>query len=82
MYKDQLTISKDNIRKMKKNLPAGKTFCEALEENITVDAFPILDDKNVKTQEVTYYLFESSGTGVGYSDLTGQFPYCSSCSNK
>ena len=67
---------------MKKNLPAGKTFRKSLEEDIVADAFPISDNKNVKAQEATYYMFESSGTGIGYTNLTGRFPYRYSRSNK
>ena len=67
---------------MKQNLPVGKTFRQALEEDIILDSFSMLDDKNVKTYEVTYHLFESIGTGIGYSGLTGKFLYRSICGNE
>ena len=53
-----------------------------LEEDIIADAFPISDDNNIKMQEATYHLFESSGIGIGYTNLTGRFPYRSSRGNK
>ena len=49
---------------MKKNHPAGKIFFKVLEEYIIAEEFPISNCKNLKTQEATYHLFESSGTGI------------------
>ena len=47
-----------------------------------MDTFPILDNLFVKTQEVTYNIFESTGTGIGYIDLIKRFPYRSSRGNQ
>ena len=61
-YAEQLKKIKANIKKIKLNLPPGKSFRTALEEDIFDDAFPKSDDKNVKTNEVLFKLFETSET--------------------
>ena len=81
-YAEQLKKIKANIKKIKHNLPPGKSFRTALEEDIFDDAFPKSDDKNVKTNEVLFKLFETSETGITYTDQTGRFPYRSSRGNE
>ena len=66
---------------MKQNLPPGKSFRTALEEDIFDDAFPQSDNNNMKTNEVIFKLFEISETGITYTDQTGRFPYRSSQGN-
>ena len=39
-YKDQLEKIRNKIRKLEKDLPPGKTFRDALEEDMFNDAFP------------------------------------------
>ena len=47
-YADELKNIKSNIIKMKKSLPPGKSFREALEQDIFSDAFPESDEGNKK----------------------------------
>ena len=82
-YADELKNIKSNIIKMKKSLPPGKSFREALEQDIFSDAFLESDEMNKKTNEVLYKVIEtSSATGVAYTDQTGRFPYRLSSGNK
>ena len=71
-----------DIKKLKNNLPEGKSLRESLEEDIMTDTFSQSVLKNEKTNKVMYHLFESSNTELGYSDLTGHFSYRSSRGNK
>ena len=81
-YADQLKKIRANIKKMKPNLLPGKSFRTALKEDIFDNAFPQSDDKNMKTNEVMFKLFETSETGITYDNQTGRFPYCSSQGNE
>ena len=51
-YDQRLKIIRYNFRKTKKNLPLGKIFCEALEEDIIADAFPIPDERHLKRKKL------------------------------
>ena len=78
----------ENIRKNVKNIKATSdaTGKQSLEElllsSIDSDAFPPSDPVNVKTNEVLYYIFDSSHDGLAYIDLTGRFPYRSARGNE
>ena len=61
-------------------MPKGQSFREALEADIFDDAFPKLDVDNKKTNDIMYYIYNSSD-GVAYTDLTGKFPYRSTKGN-
>ena len=69
------------MNRLKKNLPEGKSFCQALEDDMFDDAFPTSDKSNINTNDVICHMFESSATGLGYTDLSGKFPYRSSWGN-
>ena len=63
---------------MKINLPPGKTFWDALEEDNFNNSFPQSNTNNINTNEVLYKVFETSETGIFDKDHTGRFPYRSS----
>ena len=82
-YEHEINKIRNNIKRIKKKLPPGKSFTEALKADIFDDAFPISDELNKKTNDVLYKVFEtSSATGVTYTDQTGRFPYRSSRGNE
>ena len=78
----------DHIRKNIKALKAtatpgeNKSMEELLRNSIDVDAFPLSDIPNIKTNEVIYIIFESYPTGLAYIDLRGRFPYTSARGNE
>ena len=80
-YEEQLRVIKHNINRIKKNMPKGQSFQDALKADILDDAFPESDEDNKKTNDIIYHLYDSS-EGVGYTDLTGRFPYRSSRGNE
>ena len=53
---------------MKKDLPPGKYFRDALEEENFNDAFPQSDKNNMNTNQVLYKVFETSETNIVYTD--------------
>ena len=59
----------------------GKIFKETLEKDILNDMFPLSHNPNTKANEVIYQLFESSTTGMEYTDLTRRLSYHSSRGN-
>ena len=78
----------DNIRKNIKVLKASatpessKNLTDLLRVSIDADDFPPSDNPDLKTNEVTYAMFDSSPTGLVYIDLTGRFPYQSARGNE
>ena len=73
-----------NIKALRDSAKPGdkKSLTDLLQSSINDDAFPSSDTPNIKRNEVTYALFESSPTGLAYIDLTGRFPYRSARGNE
>ena len=80
-YEDHINKIRNNIARLKKDLPEGTSLKEAIESDILKDTCHSSDSPNMKTQDVVYSLFETS-QGLSYMDLTGRFPYKSSKGNE
>ena len=80
--KRELPENIDEIRRRYENLklkaPSNQPFKETLEKDIFQDSFPESDEPNIRTNTVLYKIVSSSPKGMGYTDLTGRFPYRSS----
>ena len=60
----------------------GQPFNKTLDEDIHKDAFPPSDLPNIKTCQLIFSIIEYCHTGVGYTNLTGWFPFRYSRCNK
>ena len=77
-YTSTLLDIHNKFQIMKSNLKQGETLEDKL---IILDAFPASDSPNLKTKAVLYSMFEFNEKSMGYMNLTGRFPYCSSRGN-
>ena len=80
-YKNKLREIQEKITRLKNQHP-GIPFQQLLQSDSHRDFFPPSDTPNLRTNCVIYQVFSSSPTGLGYTDLTGRFPYCSSRGNE
>ena len=73
---------KRNIARLKRNVPKDSNIKDLLEDDITKDAFPLSPTPNIQTNDVCYFLTETSPKDIGYIDLTGRFPHKSARGNQ
>ena len=72
----------ERMKKLIQEAPKGQPFKQMLEEDIHKDVFLLSDLPNIKTHQVIFSIIESSHAGIGYTDLTGRFPFRSSRGNE
>ena len=72
----------ERMKKLIQEAPKVKPFKQTLKDNIHKDAFPPSDLPIIKTHQVISSIIQSSHSGIGYTDLTGQFNFRSSRGNK
>ena len=82
----QSTSTNKDIQERMKNLIQealkGQHFKQTLEDDMHKDAFPPSDLPNIKTRQLIFSVIQSSHSGIGYTDLTGRFPFRSSRGNE
>ena len=88
-YKNlQSTDHKDKLRKIQANITRLKmmnpdvTSQDIIRSNSINDCLPSSPSPNQRSNSVIYNVFSTDPTGLGYTDLTGRFPYCSSRGNE
>ena len=80
-FKVTLQRIKQNVKKLKNQISKNAKYDEASQDNILLDSFPLSDSPNKKTNEAIFGIYSSKDVGVGYTDLTGRFPYQSTRGN-
>ena len=81
----QSTSNIPNIKKKLENIKLnapGLSLQEAILKDIALDFHPKSDQPNERSNCVIYTIYECNPTNMGYTDLTGRFPYRSSRGNE
>lgn len=80
-YESTLKSIKSKFTKLRNNLPKGKSFKNAVEEDILSDFFPPSPIPNIKSRQIIHAIVDLKEL-IAYADLTGKFPYKSSRGNQ
>ena len=80
-YKNKLREIQAKLTRLKSQNP-DVPLQQLLQSDSNQDFFPPSDALNIRTNCVIYQVFSTDPTGLGYTDLTGRFPYCSSRGNE